>query len=180
MPSSWLKVCRTTVQITDWSLTKLSIKALDVHRDTPVEILHTYLLGVDKYSWFHLHDDWSDTQKGVFAVRLQSSSLHGLSLPALRAQWMMQHPNNLIGKHLKALQQLTIFQLDDNLCDDLVFDLWRATGELGAVLWFHEIEDRRSYLVSCSAHSQFIHIDRLLAAVTNICRPTSRSLLGTS
>ncbi len=64
---------------------------------------------------------------------------------------MMQHPNNLIGKHLKALQQLTIFQLDDTLCDDLVFDLWRATGELGAVLWFHEIEDRRSYLVSRSA-----------------------------
>ena len=86
-----------------------TVQALDVHRDTPVEILHTYLLGVDKYSWYHLHDKGSDTQKAAFAMRLQSSSLDGLSLPPLRASWMMQHPNNLIGKHLKAIQQLTIF-----------------------------------------------------------------------
>ncbi|KAI0821964.1 hypothetical protein BC628DRAFT_708876 [Trametes gibbosa] len=123
----------------------LCVDTLDVHRDTPVELLHTYLLGVEKYSWYHLHNNWTDPQTDLFAARLQSSSLNGLSLPALRASWMLQHPNNLIGKHLKALQQLTVFHLDDSLCDPLTFDLVKATGELGALLWFHEIEDLKQY-----------------------------------
>ncbi|KAI0642270.1 hypothetical protein C8Q79DRAFT_918071 [Trametes meyenii] len=123
----------------------LDVPSLDVHRDTPVELLHTYLLGVEKYTWYHIHQAWSDVQKETFATRLQSSSLDGLSLPALRASWMLQHPNNLIGKHLKALQQLTIFHLDESLCDHLAFDLCKATGELGALLWFHEIEDETEY-----------------------------------
>lgn len=121
--------------------------ALDVHRDTPVELLHTYLLGVEKYSWYYLHNEWTDPQSDLFATRLQSSSLDGLTLPALRASWMLQHPNNLIGKHLKALQQLTVFHLDDSLCAPITFDLIKATGELGALLWFHEIEDIKVYQV---------------------------------
>ncbi|KAL1940336.1 hypothetical protein VTO73DRAFT_8908 [Trametes versicolor] len=123
----------------------LTVDTLDVHRDTPVELLHTYLLGVEKYSWYYLHNEWTDPQSDLFAVRLQSSSLDGLSLPALRASWMLQHPNNLIGKHLKALQQLTVFHLDDTLCDPLTFELIKATGELGALLWYHEIEDLKEY-----------------------------------
>ncbi|CDO75374.1 hypothetical protein BN946_scf184767.g9 [Trametes cinnabarina] len=123
----------------------ITLSSLDVHRDTPVELLHTYLLGVEKYSWYHIHNDWTDAQRDLFAARLQSSSLDGLTLPALRASWMLQHPNNLIGKHLKALQQLTVFHLDDFLCDSLTFDLIKATGELGALLWYHEIEDLKEY-----------------------------------
>ncbi|OJT10831.1 hypothetical protein TRAPUB_12643 [Trametes pubescens] len=123
----------------------LCADTLDVHRDTPVELLHTYLLGVEKYSWYYLHNEWTDPQSDLFAARLQSSSLDGLTLPALRASWMLQHPNNLIGKHLKALQQLTVFHLDDSLCAPITFDLIKATGELGALLWFHEIEDMKVY-----------------------------------
>ncbi|KAI0364661.1 hypothetical protein BV20DRAFT_955717, partial [Pilatotrama ljubarskyi] len=123
----------------------LLVDTLDVHRDTPVELLHTYLLGVEKYTWYHLHQAWTDAQSNSFAVRLQASSLDGLTLPALRATWILQHPNNLIGKHLKALQQLTVFHLDATLCDDLSFELAKATGELGAMLWFHEIEDLEEY-----------------------------------
>ncbi|KAI0822207.1 hypothetical protein BC628DRAFT_1391550 [Trametes gibbosa] len=123
----------------------LCVESLDVHRDTPVELLHTYLLGVEKYSWYHIHNSWTDSQRDTFATRLQALSLDGLSLPALRASWMLQHPNNLIGKHLKALQQLTMFHLDDSLCDVLTFDLIKATGELGALLWFPKIDDIKEY-----------------------------------
>lgn len=59
----------------------------------------------------------------------------------------MQYKENLIGKHFKALQQLTIFHLDDTMCPKLVQDLWKATGELGALLWFTEIDDMTTYLV---------------------------------
>ncbi|KAI0365428.1 hypothetical protein BV20DRAFT_954196 [Pilatotrama ljubarskyi] len=123
----------------------LLVDTLDVHRDTPVELLHTYLLGVEKYTWYHLHQGWTDAQSDTFSTRLHASCLDGLSLPALRATWILQHPNNLIGKHLKALQQLTVFHLDEALCDDLSFELTKATGELGAMLWFHEIEHLEEY-----------------------------------
>ncbi|TFY61280.1 hypothetical protein EVJ58_g4612 [Rhodofomes roseus] len=120
----------------------------DIHADTPVEILHTYLLGADKYAWHHLHTSWKPAQHELFATRLRSASIDGLNIPPIRAAYIVQYKNGLIGKHFKALQQVGVFQLDDALCDSRVFDLWRATGELGAMLWFEEIENMDVYLVN--------------------------------
>ncbi|OBZ68157.1 hypothetical protein A0H81_11959 [Grifola frondosa] len=52
----------------------LELESGDIHCDTPVEILHTYLLGVDKYIWHHCSSAWSTRQCEKFALRLQSSS----------------------------------------------------------------------------------------------------------
>ncbi|KAH9910220.1 uncharacterized protein B0H18DRAFT_1090055 [Fomitopsis serialis] len=110
---------------------------IDIHRETPVELLHTYLLGQDKYVWHFTHSSWSPKQFEMFAVRLQSSSVDGLNILPIRARYIIQYKDNLIGKHFKALQQLGIFHLDDTIS---------ATGELGALLWFTEIEDMDMYL----------------------------------
>lgn len=59
----------------------------------------------------------------------------------------MKYRNSLIGKHFKALQQLAVFHLDDSLCSSLVLDLWKAVGELGAMLWYSEIKNMGEYLV---------------------------------
>ncbi|KAH9922155.1 hypothetical protein B0H21DRAFT_175850 [Amylocystis lapponica] len=72
---------------------------------------------------------------------------------------MLQYRNNLIGKHFKAIQQLAIFHLDDTLCPQLVRDLWKANGELGALMWYHEIEDMDTYLAD---------LDILIANVLDI------------
>jgi len=60
---------------------------------------------------------WDKKDDETFAVRLQSSSLDGLILPPLRARYMVQYKNSLIGKHFKALQQVAIFHLRDGMCD---------------------------------------------------------------
>ncbi|KAJ7795971.1 hypothetical protein B0H14DRAFT_2391105 [Mycena olivaceomarginata] len=119
---------------------------LDPHQDTPVEILHTYLLGNDKYVWHDTTKDWDDKKEGIFAARLTSSSIQGLSIPPPRPRYVVQYKNSLIGKHFKMLQQLGVFHVHD-LCPPLLFDLWKATGELGAHLWFPEIRDMEQYLV---------------------------------
>ncbi|KAJ7834421.1 hypothetical protein B0H13DRAFT_2240221 [Mycena leptocephala] len=123
----------------------LQTRGIDPHRDTPAEILHTYLLGNDKYVWHDTTKQWDDKKEEIFAARLAASSITGLSIPPPRARYVVQYKNSLIGKHFKMLQQLGVFNLHD-LCTPLLFDLWKATGELGAHLWFPEIKNMEQYL----------------------------------
>ncbi|KAJ7436399.1 hypothetical protein FB451DRAFT_1344639 [Mycena latifolia] len=123
----------------------LLLKTRDPHRDTPGEILHTYLLGNDKYVWHDTTKQWDEKKQDLFAARLAASSIYGLSIPPPRPRYVVQYKNSLIGKHFKMLQQLGVFYIHD-LCTPLLFDLWKATGELGALLWFPEIKDMDVYL----------------------------------
>ncbi|KAJ3849725.1 hypothetical protein EV368DRAFT_75544 [Lentinula lateritia] len=118
---------------------------LDPTQDTPVEILHTILLGVVKYVWHMFHTSLSIEQKNLFVVRLQSTDLDGLTVPPLRAAYMMQYNNNLIGKHFKTLMQTMSFHVHD-MVTPAQFQLIQSVGELGAMLWIHEINDLESYL----------------------------------
>ncbi|XP_006462904.1 hypothetical protein AGABI2DRAFT_152282 [Agaricus bisporus var. bisporus H97] len=140
-------------------LVNLCLSGIDVHKDTPVEILHTYLLGNDKYVWHQTWSNWlSKDCEGVFTNRLQSADLDGLTSMPPRAQYMIRFKNNLIGKHFRCLQELAIFQLH-GLVSPEIFDLWRTTGELGALLFFPEIQNMDEYLADLQ-----ILIDNLLDA----------------
>lgn len=121
---------------------------VNVHRDTAVEVLHTDLLGGDKYVWFDTSSKWNKKEEELFAQHLRLSFIDGLSIPAIRAEYMVQYKNSLIGKHFKTLQQLAVFHLHNDLCTPLLFDLWKATGELGALIWMDKITDMDQYLVS--------------------------------
>ncbi|KAJ7719037.1 hypothetical protein B0H16DRAFT_1739633 [Mycena metata] len=125
----------------------LSVRGLDPHQDSPCEILHSILLGDDKYIWHETHTGWdkSGVKANTFAVRLQSSSTDGLNIASLRGQYMVKYKGALIGKHFKVLQQLGAFHLHEDLCGKNLFDLWKASGELGALLWYPEIRNREQY-----------------------------------
>jgi hypothetical protein len=122
------------------------VEGLDPTQDTPVEILHTILLGVIKYVWYNLHSSWSDQERNLFALRLQSTDINGLSIPPLHAAYMLQYRNNLIGKHFKTLMQTMAFHVHD-LVTPHQFALVKAVGALGAMLWYHEIDNIDQYLV---------------------------------
>lgn len=124
----------------------LTMPGLDVHQDTSLEILHTILLGGKKYNWHDTSTHWTKKEEELFAQRLESSCIDGLLMPAIRAEYMVKYKNSLIGKHFKVLQQLGVFQLH-GLCSSILFDLWKAMGELGAMIWMSEITDMDQYLV---------------------------------
>ncbi|KAK7461424.1 hypothetical protein VKT23_008602 [Stygiomarasmius scandens] len=124
----------------------LDIAGLSPNQDTPVEILHTILLGIVKYTWHMFHSKLSnDTQRRLFVSRLQSTDTDGLTIPPLRAAYMMQYRNGLIGKHFKALMQTMVFHVHD-LVTPAGFEVIKAVGELGAMLWVPEINDMDQYI----------------------------------
>ncbi|KAJ7653590.1 hypothetical protein DFH06DRAFT_1417140 [Mycena polygramma] len=102
----------------------LTLKGFDPTKDTPVEILHTILLGV---------------------VKLQSTNTNGLSIHAIRANYIMQYANSLIGRQLKTLSQVNIFHVR-GLVSEEHFAIWRAVGEFAALMWVPEIHNLDEYL----------------------------------
>jgi hypothetical protein len=108
--------------------------------------LHTILLGVVKYSWHGTHTSWKDHEKALFASRLQSTETQGLSIPAIRAGYIMQYANSLIGRQLKILVQTNVFHVHDLVSDDQ-YQFVNAVGALSALLWVPEIRKMDDYLV---------------------------------
>ncbi|KAJ7916032.1 hypothetical protein B0H13DRAFT_2323730 [Mycena leptocephala] len=110
----------------------------DPSQDTLVEILHTILLGM----------------RNIHGTNFTITGRH----PPIRAAYMMQYRNGLIGKHFKSLMQTMIFHIHDLVTPDQ-FALVRALGELGPILWMPVIDNMEEYLADLQ-----ILIDNILDA----------------
>jgi hypothetical protein len=125
----------------------LGVPSLDIHKDTPTEILHTILLGIVKYYWgqtvyildkAHLLD--------LLRTRLASVEKDGLNSPSLVADYIVRYKGGLIGKHFKSLAQVMPYLIYD-LVPQTVLDGWTVIGRLIVLLWHTSIEDTEAYLV---------------------------------
>ncbi|KAJ6548053.1 hypothetical protein B0H10DRAFT_1969390 [Mycena sp. CBHHK59/15] len=110
----------------------LTLKGLgfDPAVDTPVELLHTILLGAVKYLWHISHTPWSAEKKKTYSIRLQATEL--------------MYAGSLIGQQFKTIIQTAVFHLHDLVTEDQ-FTAWKAVGELSALLWVPEIRDLSRY-----------------------------------
>lgn len=108
--------------------------------------MHAILLGVLKYLWHTTHTSWTPDQKKLFELRLQATNTSGLSIEGIRAGYIVQYANSLIGRQFKVLLQSTVFQIHD-LVDENHFRAWKAVGDLAALLWLPEIDNMEVHCV---------------------------------
>jgi hypothetical protein len=121
--------------------------AVNIHMDTPTEILHTILLGVVKYFWgqtVYLLDKSKHME--IFEIRLASFDSNGLNSPSISAEYMCRYKGSLIGKHFKSLAQIMQFLVYD-LVPPTVLEAWNVIGDLVVLLWHTKIEHTETYLV---------------------------------
>ncbi|KAI6147785.1 hypothetical protein BKA82DRAFT_140319, partial [Pisolithus tinctorius] len=128
----------------------LGMAGVDVHKDTPTEILHTILLGIVKYYWgqtVYILD--KSHLLNVFQTRLESLNKDGLKTPTLGAEYIVRYKGALIGKHFKSLAQVMPYLIYD-IVPRTVLDGWTVIGELVVLLWHTVIEDKEVYLAKLS------------------------------
>ncbi|EIW80535.1 hypothetical protein CONPUDRAFT_57827 [Coniophora puteana RWD-64-598 SS2] len=126
----------------------LGMDGVNIHMDTPTEILHTVPLGVVKYLWSQTITVLDEKKLlGTFQTRLDSVDVKGLNSAAIDAAYMVRHRQSLIGKHFKSLAQVMPFLVYDLVpCE--VLDAWTRLGELVVLIWHTEINNMETYLVS--------------------------------
>ncbi|KIJ13571.1 hypothetical protein PAXINDRAFT_80772 [Paxillus involutus ATCC 200175] len=125
----------------------LGVPSLDIHRDTPIEILHTILLGIVKYYWgqtVYILD--KAHLLNLFRTRLASVEKNGLNSPSLVTNYIVRYKGGLIGKYFKSLAQVMPYLIYD-LILRTVLDGWTIIGRLVVLLWHTSIEDTEAYLV---------------------------------
>jgi hypothetical protein len=121
---------------------------VEIHLDTPTEILHTVLLGVVKYFWGQtVFIIGKDKKMDVLQARLESVSSDGLNIPRIMAKYMCQYKGSLIGKHFKTIAQVLPFVIYDLVHADLL-DVWLIIGHLMVLCWHTQINNTDKYVVS--------------------------------
>ena len=121
---------------------------MNIHLDTPTEVLHTILLGVVKYFWgqtvFLLE---KAKLLDLLQACLDSVGKDGLNMTSLNAWYICQYKGGLNGKHFKSLVQVMPFLIYD-IVPQTVLDAWSLIGELVVLIWHTQIDDTEKYLVN--------------------------------
>ena len=133
---------------------------LNIHRDTPTEILHTVLLGIVKYFWGQTIEILDKAKKlHEFNARLNSLDNAGLNIPNIQGDYMCQYRGGLIGKHFKTLAQIMAFATL-GLVDDNHRMGWLLIGQLVVKLWYTIVDHMEEYLVSFVSPRTFYTLTR--------------------
>ncbi|KAG1847729.1 hypothetical protein F4604DRAFT_1883990 [Suillus subluteus] len=123
-------------------------QCIDPHTDTPVEILHTVLLGFVKYLWrdvVSVRIGKDKLKRELLETRLSSVDVSGLGLSNLNGHTLVQYAGSLVGHDFHAIAQVAPFVLHD-LVPQECYDIWIALSNLIPLIWQPEIENLMEHL----------------------------------
>jgi hypothetical protein len=122
-----------------WTNPLMELPGFDGHADTPVEILHSILLGPVKYLMRTTVASLDKIKKATFAARLRSSSYRALDRPLSPTQ-MINHVGSLVGKDFRTFLQVAPFTLD-GLVPPTLLDVWISLAKLSCLVYARQIID---------------------------------------
>ena len=129
------------------------VPGLDPHADTPVEILHTVLLGFVKYFWrdiVHNQLGTNTRKKELLKTRLSSLDVSGLQLgQRLNGHTLVQYAGSLTGRDFRVIAQVAPYVLYD-LVPTVCLDAWVSLSNLVPLIWQPAIPDIDEYIVSAT------------------------------
>ena len=137
-----------------------SLKDIDLNAQTPVEVLHTILLGFVKYFWRDAVSRQTCEGKDTLSQRLSSIDVSDLQLAALRGSSLVQHAGSLTGGDFKAIIQVAQAVLQGMIPSE-AYEAWTALGRLCNIVFRPRISGDfelyivRPFLFICPERSSF-------------------------
>ncbi|KAI5982275.1 hypothetical protein F5J12DRAFT_908289 [Pisolithus orientalis] len=124
------------------------IKGLNPHADTPVEVLHTVLLGFVKYFWrdvVNIRVGKNKIKRELLEAHLSSFDTTGLGIPPLSGHTLVQYAGSLVGHDFRAIAQAAPFVFH-GLVPQECYEAWVALSKMIPLIWKPEIEDVDAHL----------------------------------
>ncbi|KAI6147878.1 hypothetical protein BKA82DRAFT_4329899 [Pisolithus tinctorius] len=117
-------------------------------KDTPVEVLHTILLGFVKYFWrdvVNIRVGKNKIKHELLEACLSSFDTTGLGIPPLSGHTLVQCAGSLVGHDFRAIAQAAPFVLH-GLVPQECYEAWVALSKMIPLIWKPEIEDVDAHL----------------------------------
>lgn len=121
-----------------------------MHRDTPVEILHTVLLGSTKYLWRSLIEKSSPAERGEMMDKIKLLSKGGLNGFSIDGTALIRYSGSRTGDDFRKITQMVAFFLPSN-SSDLTRKTWASLSRLSSLVHIREITNIDEYIVSASS-----------------------------
>ncbi|THU87599.1 hypothetical protein K435DRAFT_584295, partial [Dendrothele bispora CBS 962.96] len=105
--------------------------------------------------WHYSHSNWNPDKKHLYSLHLQATDTNALSINVIRADYIINFANSLVGHQFKIIIQTTIFHVYD-LVDQVHFKAWKAISILAALLWHTEIDNLEQYCSDVNIAAQCV------------------------
>ncbi|EFP82632.1 uncharacterized protein PGTG_08828 [Puccinia graminis f. sp. tritici CRL 75-36-700-3] len=123
----------------------LELKGFDMVEDTPVEILHVFLLGAVKYLFRDFMKGLNELQKDDLLALWNSFNTNSLNIPSVRPKSMVQYASSLIGKDFLIILQAAPFIFFQFMTESKI-KIWSSLCHLGSLIFQTHIEDMTEYI----------------------------------
>ncbi|POW18334.1 hypothetical protein PSHT_05903 [Puccinia striiformis] len=123
----------------------MRLQGFDSVKDTPVEVLHVFLLGPVKYLFRDFMKGLNDLQKSELLALWYSFNTNSLDIPSIRPSSMVQYRSSLIGKDFRIILQAAPFIFFQFMTPSQI-NIWSSLCHLGSLIFQTHIEDMDTYI----------------------------------
>ncbi|KAA1125883.1 hypothetical protein PGTUg99_014867 [Puccinia graminis f. sp. tritici] len=124
----------------------LKLKGFDGCQDTPVEILHVFLLGIVKYMTRDFMKSLKVKELEQVLASWQSFNIDSLNISSIQSKYLVEHFSSLVGKDFKIIIQTAPFVMYPFMSEPQR-QHWISLGQLATYIFETRITNMKRYLV---------------------------------